>query len=293
MTAPHASASLTAPTQFVQSPAERYAYRRFGKGGGLPLLLLQHFTGTLDNWDSALTDALAERRDVILFDNAGVGGSSGNVPDSMSEMAEHVIAFLDALHIDRVDILGFSLGGCIAQVLALTHPNRVRRMLLVGTAPEGGEDIMHLDKPELAKVLNDRTLTGYEPLGELFFAPTPTSQAAGKDFVLRLSARTADRDRPSGPEVAGQQMRAFHAWEAQRSDRFGKLKQIEHPCLVVHGALDAMIGSINGYRLGQNLPNSVLLMYSDSAHGALFQYHAAFADAACRFLEDQSDRAIS
>jgi pimeloyl-ACP methyl ester carboxylesterase len=166
-------------------------------------------------------------------------------------------------------------------------------MLLAATAPEGGEDIMHLDKPELAAVLSDRTLTGYEPLGKIFFAPSATSQAAGKDFVLRLSARTADRDRPSGPEVAGQQMKAFHAWESQRSDRFGKLKQIHHPCLVVHGALDAMIGSINGYWLGQNLPNSVLLMYSDCAHGALFQYHAAFADAARRFLEDQSDRAIS
>lgn len=286
------SASLAAKTEVVQSGKERYAYRRFGKGSDLPLLLLQHFTGTLDNWDPALTDELAEHRDIILFDNAGIGGSSGTVPDTMAAMADHVNAFLDAMKLPRVDFLGFSLGGCLAQIVALNQPDRVRRMLLIGTAPEGGEDIMHLNKPEIADVLNDHSLKGYEPLAKIFFAPSATSLSAGKEFVARVTARTTDQDRPSGPEVAGQQMKAFQAWEAQRDDRFGKLKNIKHPCLVIHGALDTMISSINGYWLARYLPNAVLLIYPDSAHGVLFQYHTAVAEAACRFLDDQSDRAM-
>jgi pimeloyl-ACP methyl ester carboxylesterase len=286
------SASLAAKTQVVQSGREQYAYRRFGKRSGLPLVLLQHFTGTLDNWDPALTDELAEHRDIILFDNAGIGGSSGTVPDTMAAMADHVTAFLDAMEIPRVDILGFSLGGCLAQIVALNQPGAVRRMLLIGTAPEGGEDIMHLNKPEIAGVLNDRSLKGYEPLAKIFFAPSTTSLSAGQEFVARVTARTTDPDRPSGPEVAAQQMKAFQAWEAQRDDRFGKLKNIKQPCLVIHGALDTMIGSMNGYWLARCLPNAVLLMYPDSAHGVLFQYHAAVAAATCRFLDDQSDRAM-
>src|SRR5215468_3621419 len=147
------ASNITAPTQFVETSLETYAYRRFGNGPGLPLLCLQHFTGTLDNWDPAVTDALASEREVILFESAGLGRSTGEVPATVPGMAAHALAFVDALGLTHVDVLGFSLGGMVAQEMAGERPSLVRRMLLVGTAPEGGEDIMHLDKPELTEIL--------------------------------------------------------------------------------------------------------------------------------------------
>jgi pimeloyl-ACP methyl ester carboxylesterase len=149
------ASNITAPTQFIETKLEKYAYRRFGKGAGLPLLCLQHFTGTLDNWDPAVTDPLASGREVILFESAGLGCSTGAVPENISGMAAHALAFVDALGIKRVDVLGYSLGGMVAQQIALERPSLVRKMLLVGTATEGGEDIMHMEKPELKKITDD------------------------------------------------------------------------------------------------------------------------------------------
>jgi pimeloyl-ACP methyl ester carboxylesterase len=184
---------VTAPTQFLQTPKEKYAYRRFGKKSKYPLLFLQHFTGTLDNWDPAVTDPLAADHDVILFENAGVGRSTGKVPTTMAEMAQHALAFLDTLGIETCDVLGFSLGGIIAQQMVLDNSKVFRKMVLVGTAPRGGENIMHLDKPSIRKHLQDPTLKGYEVLQKIFFAPTETSQAAGKEFIGRLIWRQQDR----------------------------------------------------------------------------------------------------
>jgi pimeloyl-ACP methyl ester carboxylesterase len=138
------ASNTTAPTQILQVGSHSYAYRRFGNGSGLPLLCLQHFTGTLDNWDPAVTDSLATRREVILFDNAGIGRSTGEVPTTMAEMTRHVLAFVDGLHVATCDVLGFSLGGVLAQQMAQDRPSSIRRMILVGTAPRGGEDVMHL-----------------------------------------------------------------------------------------------------------------------------------------------------
>src|SRR5271168_1910537 len=156
--------NITAPTQFLQAANETYAYRRFGGGAAPPLICLQHFTGTLDNWDPAVTDILASGREVILFDNAGIGRSTGKVSETIPKMAAHALAFLDALDLTRVDLLGFSLGGMVAQELALTRPLLVRKMLLVATAPEGGEDIMHMEKPELKRITGDPNLPGLQKL---------------------------------------------------------------------------------------------------------------------------------
>src|SRR3954466_9073489 len=204
--------TTTAPTQFLEVNGLRYAYRHFGNGSGLPLLCLQHFTGTLDNWDPAVSDPLASGREVILFDNAGIGRSSGEVPETVAGMATHVMAFLDGLHLDRCDVLGFSLGGMIAQHIAKDRPSIFRRMILVGTAPRGGEDIMHLEKPSLAKHLQDPNLRGYSVLSKIFFTPSKSSQAAGQAFIARLAQRTEDLDSPSGPEAAAAQMAAFREW---------------------------------------------------------------------------------
>src|SRR3982751_2372336 len=160
--------SLTAPTLFVRGTQETYAYRRFGRPGGRPLLCLQHFTGTLDNWDPAVTDPLAEDRELLLFDSAGIGRSSGKVPTTVAAMAAHALDFLDALSVTSCDILGFSLGGMGGQQIAENRPSIVRRMILVGTAPRGGDDIMHLEKPSLAKHFHDATLSGFGVLQKIF-----------------------------------------------------------------------------------------------------------------------------
>ncbi len=230
--------TITAPTRFLQANGERYAYRRFGRGAAPPLLCLQHFTGTLDNWDPAVTDALASGREVILFDNAGVGGSSGTVPTTIAGMAAHASAFLDGLGLSGCDVLGYSLGGMVAQQMVLDRPSIFRRMILVGTAPRGGEDIMHLDKPILAKPLSDPSLKGYDVLQKIFFAPTATSQAAGAAFTERLAQRREDRDTASGPAVAGAQIAAFREWERFTGEHFGTLKGIRQPTLVVNGVHD-------------------------------------------------------
>jgi len=275
---------INPPTQFIETKLETYAYRRFGGGAAPPLICLQHFTGTLDNWDPAVTDPLARDREVILFESAGVGRSTGEVPTTIRGMAAHLLAFAEALGLTPVDLLGFSLGGMVAQEVALIRPSLVRRMLLVGTAPEGGEDIMHLEKPELRRVLEDPNLTGLEILVKLFFAPSESSQAAGQAFANRLAERTDDREPLSGPKVAQAQMAAFRAWEKVEGERFEALGRITQPCLVVNGFLDSMIPVRNSYMLAEHLPNAMLLAYPDSGHGSLFQFHESFVRQATLFL---------
>ena len=279
------ASNITAPTQFIETPLEKYAYRRFGVGSGVPLLCLQHFTGTLDNWDPAVTDPLAQGREVILFENAGVGRSTGHVPDSMAAMAAHVASFADALGLKRVDVLGYSLGGMVAQEVALEWPNLVRKMVLAATAPEGGEDIMHMEKPELRKITEDPNIPGLEKLVKLFFAPSESSQAAGKAFAARLAERQKDREPIAGPNVAMAQITAFRAWEHFTGERFANLRKITQPCLVVNGVFDNMIPIRNSYMLGEHLPNALLLSYPDAGHGSLFQFHDSFVTQASLFLD--------
>jgi pimeloyl-ACP methyl ester carboxylesterase len=285
------ASNITAPTQFIAAKDERYAFRRFGGGGGLPLLCLQHFMGTLDNWDPAVTDALAEGREVILFESAGVGRSRGKVPETMAGMAAHALAFLDALGLKACDVLGFSLGGMVAQQIAWDRPSILRRMILVGTAPRGGEDIMHLEKPSLAKPLADPKLQGYAVLQKLFFAPSQTSQAAGAAFVERVLQRKEDREPTSGAEIAQAQMMAFREWDGFTGERFADLKDIRQPTLVVNGIYDEMIPVRNSYWLSAGLPDAVLLTYPDSGHGSLFQFHESFTRQAAAFLDINSNTA--
>jgi pimeloyl-ACP methyl ester carboxylesterase len=285
------SSTVSARTQFLHAGNETYAYRRFGGGPARPLLFLQHFMGTLDNWDPAVTDPLAAGPEVILFDNAGIGRSTGRVPDTVQEMAAHALAFLDSLGVTTCDLLGFSLGGMVAQQVALERPSIVRKMILVGTAPRGGQDIMHLEKRSLAKSLSDPALSGYARLQKIFFAPTESSQAAGQAFIARLAQRTDDLDPPSGPEVAAPQIAAFREWEHVSGERFADLAKIHQPTLVVNVIHDEMIPVSNSYALGEHLPNAVLLTYPDSGHGSLFQFHESFTRQAAAFLASDSPRA--
>src|SRR5271156_2573114 len=286
-----AKTTVTAPTQFLQAGKEKYAYRRFGSGSKPPLLCLQHFTGTLDNWDPEVTDPLAADREVILFDNAGLGRSSGTVPTTIDGMAAHALAFLDGMKLKTCDVLGYSLGGMVAQQMVLERPSVFHRVILVGTAPRGGEDIMHLDKPSIAKHLGDPTLKGYAVLQKIFFAPTHSSQSAGAEFIQRLMQRSEDREPVSGPAVAQAQMAAFREWEQVSGERFAELKKIDHPTLVINGIFDDMIPVSNSYWLSAHLPNAVLMTYPDSGHGSLFQFLESFTRQAIAFLASESSYA--
>ena len=281
--------NTTAPTQFVQTKREKYAYRRFGGGSGLPLLCLQHFTGTLDNWDPAVTDALASGREVLLFESAGIGRSTGTVPDSIPEMAQHAIEFIAALGLTHVDVLGLSLGGMVAQQMAGEKSALIRKMLLVGTAPEGGEVIMHLETPELKEIFDDPNVTGYQRLIRLFFTQSAAGVAAGRAFVGRLQERKTDREPLAGSNVAPAQIAAFRAWERYSGERFGKLRGIAQPCLVVNGVRDLMIPVRNSYMLAEHLPNAMLIVYPDAGHGSLFQFSRSFVNHAQTFLDTTLD----
>jgi pimeloyl-ACP methyl ester carboxylesterase len=225
---------------------------------------------------------------VLLFDSAGVGRSTGKVPTTVDGMATHALNFLDGLGLRDCDVLGFSLGGMVAQQMALHRPSIVRRMILVGTAPSGGEDIMHLEKPSLARYLGDPTLKGYSVLQKIFFAPTQSSQTAGAAFVNRLALRTDDLDTASGPDVAAAQIAAFREWEQDSGRRFADLEALRQPTLVVNGIHDEMIPVVNSYRLSEHLPNAMLLAYPDAGHGSLFQFHESFTRQVAAFLASDS-----
>ena len=292
MSSTKTASNMSAITQFVEANGQTYAYRRFGAGSPRPLLCLQHFTGTLDNWDPAVTDPLAAGREVILFDNAGVGRSTGDVPKTIAGMAQHALTFLEAMRIETCDVLGYSLGGMVALQMAQDRRSIFRRMILVGTAPRGGEDIMHLEKPSLAKRIQDPANKGYDVLKKIFFTPSQASQAAGEAFIRRLAARKVDLDPVSGPNVAGAQMAAFREWETFKGDRFADLQGIRHPAFVVNGVADEMIPVFNSYRMAENLPNSVLLTYPDAGHGSLFQYPESFSRNAAAFLAADTESAV-
>jgi len=277
------ASNTTAPTQFVTAGDNKYAYRQFGSGPGLPLLFLQHFTGTLDNWDPGVTDPLAQGRSVILFENAGIGRSSGKVPTTVAGMADHAMRFLDELGLTLVDVLGFSLGGMVAQVIALKRPVLFRRIILTGTGPEGGVGVA-MARPELLKIFVDQQMPPSDKLLKLFFETTESSQSAGRQFVQRLARRTEDKDTPTTPEAAGAQLAAMAAWEKVGGEPYSDLKKIKQPVLVTNGNNDIMIPTVNSFTLSEHLPNAQLIIYPDSGHGSLFQHAGAFTSHVFEFL---------
>jgi pimeloyl-ACP methyl ester carboxylesterase len=278
------ASNTTAPTQYVRVGDNTYGYCQFGSGPGLPLLFLQHFTGTLDNWDPAVTDPLALGRSVILFESTGIGRSSGNVPKTVTGMADHALRFHDALGLSQVDVLGFSLGGMVAQVMALKRPALFRRIILTGTGPEGGVGVA-MDGPELLKIFADQKMPSSEKLLKLFFATTETSQSAGRQFVQRLARRTEDKDTPTTPEATGAQLAAMAAWEKSGGEPYADLKKITQPVLVTNGNNDIMIPTVNSFTLSSHLSYAQLIIYPDSGHGSLFQHAGAYTSHVSEFLD--------
>ena len=277
----------TAPTQFVDAAGVRFAYRRFGKPGGAPLVFNMHFTGTMDHWDPLVTDGLASGREVILFNNAGVSTTSGEVPSSAEEMAANAAAFIRALGLSKVDVLGFSLGGMVAQALALAEPDLVRRLVLVGTGPRGGEGMATLT-PEAQAVFGATYANPDDVWLGAFFTPSEASQAAGLTFLKRFRLRKEVRDPETGEAVAAAQLRAIDNWGAPRPDGYDYLRGIAQPTLVINGSNDVLVYSVNSLILQQNLPNAQLILYPDSNHGSQYQYPTLFVGDVARFLDAEA-----
>jgi pimeloyl-ACP methyl ester carboxylesterase len=276
----------TAPTQFVEANGIRFAYRRFGKPGGVPLVLNMHFTGTMDHWDPLVTDGFAGDREVVLFDNAGISSSSGEVPTSVEGMAANAVAFIKALVLRQVDVLGFSLGGLVAQEVTLAAPELVRRLVLVGTGPRSGEGMVSLT-PEAQQTFG----ATYEHPDHLwlgvFFTPSEASQAAGRAYLKRFRLRTEGRDPEANEKVAPAQLEALTKWGAPREKPFAYLKAIHQPTLVINGDNDVIIYSINSWILQQNIPNAQLIIYPDANHGSQYQYPERFVRHVSMFLSEE------
>src|SRR6204780_5133415 len=275
----------TVPTLYAEGGGIRFGYRRFGMPGRPPLLFFQHFMGTLDDHDPALSDAFAEDREVILFNNAGVASSSGIVPDTIEAMARDAISFTDALGLNTIDVLGHSMGGLVAQEVALARPDLVRRLVLVGTGPRGGEGVGAL--PAWVAELFTRKYERQEDMWlPILFAPTQTSRAAGRAYVERIVARR-DRDAPLSDQSIGAQRAALAAYGAAKDPSYAHLKGLGLPVLVVNGTNDIVIPTINSYILQQFLPNAELILYPDANHGSHFQYHELFVRHTRIFLDEQ------
>jgi pimeloyl-ACP methyl ester carboxylesterase len=276
----------TAPTQFVEANGIRFAYRRFGKPGDAPLVFNMHFMGTMDHWDPAVTDGFAKDREVILFDNAGVSSSSGEVPDTVAGMGSNAIAFIRALGLKQVDVLGFSIGGLVAQEITLQAPDLVRSLVLVGTGPRSGES-MDTGTPEGKEIFGAAYAKTDDLWLRVHFTPSEASQGAGAAFIARSQRRIDNRDPAVSQEAALRQRAAIGTWGAKRDKAWEYLKKIGQRTLVVNGSDDVIIYTINSFILQQHLPNAKLILYPDAAHGSLFQYPEMFVRDVAGFLDQK------
>ena len=260
-----------------------YAYRDFG-AGEVPLVLLQHFRGSLDNWDPALIDALASERRVVAFDNVGVAGTTGRTPSRVEAMAHDAIAFVDAIGVERIDLLGFSIGSFVAQEIALIRPDLLRRLVLASAAPQGAQG-MHGWAPDVIGAVGGREPNPQGYL-DVFFAHTDSSRQAGQEVAGRIFGRTADRDEPTSWETRQAQYDAICAWGIPNHALLERVTGIQLPVFVANGESDPMILPRYSHLLAGLLPDARLKIYPDAAHGFLFQHHAEFAADVHAFLEE-------
>ena len=271
-----------APTRTIAVGGVPFAYRELGPDSGVPVIFLHHLMAVLDDWDPQVIDGVAAQRRVIAFDNRGVGASGGSVPPTIDEMGRDAIAFIRALGFRQVDLLGFSLGGGVAQMIALQAPDLVRRMILAGTGPRGGGGIDEINRIAVLAYLK-AAITLSDPRNFLFFPRTPEGKRAAKDYFSRLKERTEDRDKPISLQARRAQLQAIKTAGLSAPD---DLSLITQPVFVANGDHDLMVASSLSADLARRLPNARLAIYPDSGHGGVFQYHQAFVPAALDFLAD-------
>jgi len=269
-----------APARTITANGVTYAYRELGPKGGIPVVFFVHLAATLDNWDPRIVDPIAAERHVITFDNRGVGASTGHVPDSIEAMADDAYTFIKALGFDKIDIFSFSLGGFIAQDLVVKHPELVRKLVLTGTGPRGGKDIDKVVGVTYWDILR-ATLTRQDPKEFLFFNRNAAGKPAARAFVQRLQERTVDRD-------ADIKVRAFQT-QLKAIQKFGRsapadLSKLTQPTLIANGDNDRMVPSVLSEDLHRRIKGSELVIYPNSGHGGIFQFHQKFAPVAVEFL---------
>jgi pimeloyl-ACP methyl ester carboxylesterase len=293
MTSTHEQTTTEMPTTYAEAATQRvsagngveYAYRDVG-ASDVPLVLLQHFRGNLDNWDPALIDALAAERRVITFDNVGVGATTGSTPDTVEAMAHGAIAFLEAMDLQTVDLLGFSIGSFVAQEIALIRPDLLRRVVLASAAPQGAAG-MHGWAPAVIGAVGAPETTPQEYIS-VFFAPTDTSREAGQQAAGRIfGGRTTERDEPTTWQTRQAQYDAVCTWGIPNHSLLERVTAIDLPVFVANGDSDPMILPRYSYLLAGLLPNARVKIYPDSAHGFLFQHHGEFAADVSSFLEER------
>jgi len=272
-----------APTKAIDVGGTKFAYRELGPETGIPVIFLNHLAAELDRWDPRVVDGIAAKRRVIVFDNRGIGASGGSTPDSAEAMAHDAIAFIRALGFEQVDLLGFSLGGFISQVIALEEPRLVRRIILAGTGPAGGVGIDKVTWVTIRDMIK-AALTFRHPEYYLFFTSTANGRRAARDFLRRLKERTANRDKGVSIPAFITQLKAIRAWGREAP---ADLSRIKHPALVANGDHDKMVPSSNSIDLARRLPNAELVLYEDAGHGGIFQYHEQFVPKALAFFEAQ------
>jgi pimeloyl-ACP methyl ester carboxylesterase len=275
-----ASSYAAAPTRSIAVGGVSYAYRELGPKGGVPVVFFLHLAGNLDNWDPRIIESIAKERHVITFDNRGVGATTGVVPDSIEAMADDATGFIRSLGFDKVDIFAFSLGGMVAQALIGRHPGLIRKVILVGTGPRGGKGMDKVAWVTYFDMLR-AALVGADPKEFLFFNRNAAGTQAAKALIMRLHERTAERDRPVRIQTFQTQLKAIRNWgRATPAD----LSTITHPTLIANGDHDRMVPSILSMDLHRRIAGSKLVMYADSGHGSIFQFHAQFAPVAVEFL---------
>jgi pimeloyl-ACP methyl ester carboxylesterase len=282
-TNPQATATTwrTTPNRTINVDGTPFVYRELGPKGGVPVIFLHHFTAVLDDWDPRVIDGVAAKHHVIAFDNRGVGGSGGSVPHTIDEMAEDAVAFIHALGYEHVDLLGFSLGGGGAQVIALHHPALVRRAILAGTGPRGGGGI---EKMPLiaASAYTKAALTLRDPRHFLFFNRNTAGKRAASQYMARLKERTADRDKRISMQARLAQLAAIREAGLGTPHDLSKITQ---PVFVANGDNDVMVASSHSEDLARRIPNAKLTIYPDSGHGGVFQHHEQFVPEVLEFLE--------
>lgn len=280
MTTARAPAFKDTQARYIDASGSRFAYRDLGSETGVPVILLNHLGATLDNYDPRIVDGLAARHRVIAFDNRGVGASAGKTPSSVAAMARDAVAFVRAMDLGKVDLLGFSLGGFVAQEIVLTEPQLVRRLILTGTGPAGGVGIDKVTGLTLRAMLKG-ALTLKDPKHYLFFTSTANGRRAAKAFLERLKERTNDRDSPIAIPSFRAQLKAIHAWGTQATQDLGG---ITHPTFVANGDADLMVPTANTYDLARRIPGAKVAIYKDAGHGGIFQHHDSFVAEALAFL---------
>lgn len=270
----------TSPTMGVAVEGTRFAYREFGPSTGVPVVFLHHFTAVIDDWDPTVIDGIASERRVITFDNRGVGGTKGRTPTTVSAMADDAIAFIRALGLEQVDLMGFSLGGFISQAIVTKQPALVRRIILAGTGPAGGDGVGKLSRRLLGDTMH-ALLTLKDPKPYLFFTRTANGKAAATAYMDRLRERAQDRVKRTSPRGVAAQFLAIHRWGAQAPMDLGS---IEHPVLVANGEDDRMLPTRASFDLAHRFPNGSLRIYPDAGHGGVFQCHERFVLQVLEFL---------